>query len=498
MDRRRLLNRALQAGALLAVPSVVPAAALGKDGEVAPSERIVMGGIGRRGSYVLKCFMKEPEVRMVACADPRVERRDNVKQIIDTQYGNHDCVEYRDFRELLARSDIDAILITTGSNNHALLSIYAARAGKDVYCEKPCTKTIAQSLALADTFRRTVRVFQGGMQRRNVPQFDFAIQLARLGKLGRLQTVHAHPSGLTTTMSGWRDPHPEPPKEQLDWDLFLGSAPWRPFNAGMLNSGFEKGGGLTGGGCLEWGSHCIDMCQWANNADDTAVLPTVLQLAQGGPEEVRIAAIRVLTRLGNVSCVPVLLSGDEAEGPLSKTAVQVLTDLPGQDVDRDPAVRLAGAQGKTRQVLLGLAGQRHIISAVPTLRKAIDDPDVQVREAAMTALGATIEMADLSILITRVVRAKNTDDAAPATKALSTACRRISDQDACAPNLITALADSAAPVKCRFLEILSEPGGQKALGAVTAAKDSDPEVQDAASRLLGSWMSLDAGSFFWN
>ena len=271
VDRRRFLQRALQTGTLLAVPNLIPGAVLGKDGAVAPSERIVMGGIGigRRGSYVLKCFMSEPEVRLVACCDPRAERRSSVKQIIDTRYENHDCVEYRDFRELLARSDIDAVLITTGSNNHALLSIYAARAGKDVYCEKPCTKTIAQSLALADTFRRTARVFQGGMQRRNVPHFDFAIHLARLGKLGQLQTVHAHPGGLTTTMSGWRDPQPEPPQEQLDWDLFLGSAPWRPFNAGMLNSGFEKGGGLTGGGCLEWGSHCIDMCQWANNADDT-------------------------------------------------------------------------------------------------------------------------------------------------------------------------------------------------------------------------------------
>ena len=177
---------------------------------------------------------------------------------------------YRDFGEFLARSDIDAVLITTGSNWHALLSIYSAKAGKDVYCEKPCTKSIAESIALAETFRRTGRVFQGGMQRRNLPHFQFAVELASRGKLGRLQAVHAHPAGLGTSTSGWAEEQPEPPKEEVDWDLYLGPAAWRPFNRGLLGSGFEKGGGMVGGGCLEWGSHCVDLCQWANNADQTA------------------------------------------------------------------------------------------------------------------------------------------------------------------------------------------------------------------------------------
>jgi predicted dehydrogenase len=161
-------------------------------------------------------------------------------------------------------------LITTGSNWHALLSIYTAKAGKDVYCEKPCSKTITESLALAETFRRTGRVFQGGMQRRNLPHVEFAVELARRGKLGKLQAVHAHPGGLGVGTSGWATPQPEPPKEEVDWDLYLGPAAWRPFSRGLLGSGFEKGGGMVGGGCLEWGSHCVDLCQWANSADQTA------------------------------------------------------------------------------------------------------------------------------------------------------------------------------------------------------------------------------------
>ena len=274
MPRRSFLKTAAKAGAALAFPTIIPAAALGRDGNVAPSERIVLGaiGIGNRGSYVLSCFLEEQDVRFVAICDVKAGRRAAVKQMADSKYGNSDCATYRDLRELLAREDIDAVLIATGPNWHATASITAAKAGKDVYCEKPCTKNIADSLALAETFRRTGCVFQAGTQRRSLPNFEFAVRLAQQGKLGKLQSVHAHPGGLATEMSGWAPAQPEPPKDEADWDLYLGPAAWRPFNGGILGNGFgfEKGGGLTGGGCLEWGSHCVDLCQWANNADATA------------------------------------------------------------------------------------------------------------------------------------------------------------------------------------------------------------------------------------
>ena len=135
----------------------------------------------------------------------------------------------------------------------------------------PCTKNIAQSLALAETIHRTGRVFQAGTQRRSLPNFAFAVDLARRGKLGKLQTVYAHPDGLKTEMSGWAEPQQEPDRDTLDWDLMLGPAAWRPYNKKFTDCfNFEKGGGLTGGGCLEWGSHCVDLCQWANDADKTS------------------------------------------------------------------------------------------------------------------------------------------------------------------------------------------------------------------------------------
>jgi len=272
LNRRRFLKRVVQAGAVLAAPYVIPSAVLGKNGVVAPSNRITVGGIGigHRGSSDLRCFLQEPDVRFLAVCDVKAARRDAVKKMADSKYGNQDCATYRDFRELLARPDIDAVLIATGPNWHATASCAAARAGKDVYCEKPCTKNIVQSLVLAETFRRTGRVFQGGMQRRNVSHFEFAVELARRGKLGKLRTLHAHPRGMGTGSSGWLSAEPEPPKEELDWDLYLGPAAWRPFNKKLLVGGqFEKGGGLVGGGVLEWGSHCVDQCQWANDADST-------------------------------------------------------------------------------------------------------------------------------------------------------------------------------------------------------------------------------------
>lgn len=276
ITRRHFLGKAAVAGAALAVPYFIPARVLGRDGAVAPSEKIGLGaiGIGGRGSYDLGCMLEEQDVKCLAVCDVRADNRERAKDRVNQQYGNNGCATYLDFRELLARPDIDALLIATGPNWHGLASIMAAKAGKDVYCEKPCTKNIAESLILADTFRRTGRIFQGGMQRRSLPNFEFAATLAQRGKLGKITVLHAHPGGLGTSSSGWPVEQPDPGKEVADWDMWLGPAAWRPFNNDVLHhgGGFEKGGGLVGGGCLEWGSHCVDLCQWANQTDDTAAV----------------------------------------------------------------------------------------------------------------------------------------------------------------------------------------------------------------------------------
>lgn len=273
LSRRRLLKNAAKAGAIIAAPMVIPGSVLGKDGAVPPSERITLGaiGIGGRGGYVLQCFLQEPDVRCVAICEVQRSRRENVKKVVDARNGDQACATYTDLRELLDRKDIDACMIATGPNWHCAAAILASRYGKDVYCEKPSTKNIVQSLALRDAFKRSGGVFQAGTQRRSLPNFMYAIELARAGRLGKLQTLHAHAGGLGTSTSGWAEAQAEPAKDDVDWDQYLGPAAWRPYNKAHMHAfGFEKGGGLTGGGCLEWGSHDVDLCQWANDADTTA------------------------------------------------------------------------------------------------------------------------------------------------------------------------------------------------------------------------------------
>ena len=269
--RRDFLRRSAMASAVFAVPTIVPAQVLGKSGGVAPSETIALGviGIGPRCKYDLGGILGLEDVRCIAIADVQASRRDEGKKLIDTHYGNQDCKLYRDFRELLARKDIDAVLIATGDRWHAPASMLAAEAGKDVYSEKPCGLTIDLCQRLDETFKRTGRVFQAGTQRRSVPNFQHAVELAHTGKLGKLHTLYA--SIYTPQIrTQWLPGQPTPDPEVCDWNLWLGIAPWRQYNAGYVNGDwrgywdFDSGAQL-----LDWGAHTLDLCQWANQSDDT-------------------------------------------------------------------------------------------------------------------------------------------------------------------------------------------------------------------------------------
>ncbi|HWE37148.1 MAG TPA: Gfo/Idh/MocA family oxidoreductase [Isosphaeraceae bacterium] len=270
LTRRDVLRRSA-AGPLLAAPWIVPAAALGRGGKSAASERITLGviGIGPRCTYDLQAMLQHKDVQCVAICDVQAGRREAGKALVDKHYGNADCKTYRDFHDLLARRDVDAVLIATGDRWHAPASILAARAGKDVYSEKPCGLTIAWCQALDDAIRETKRVFQAGTQRRNVANFQAAIKLAHSGKLGKLHTLYASvytPEALTA----WLPAEPTPARDVVDWDLWLGPAPWRPYNKAYVQGGW-RGYWDFDSACrlMDWGAHTVDLCQWANKADDT-------------------------------------------------------------------------------------------------------------------------------------------------------------------------------------------------------------------------------------
>ena len=312
--RRRFLSTAAQAGALLAAPLVIPGRALGKDGATAPSQRIVLGaiGIGPRGRHVLGCMLEEPDVQFVAICDVQASRREAVKALADEKYGNKDCVMYRDFYDILPRPDIDALLIATGDRWHTMGSILAAKAGKDVYSEKPCGITIGQCQSLDETIRRYGRVFQAGTQRRSVSNFQAAVHLAHSGKLGKLHTLHASIYNLQV-LYDWLPAEPEPSKDVVDWDRWLGPAPWRPYNSlyvqGRWRAHFDFDSGAK---LLDWGAHTVDLCQWAKQADETT---PVEYEADGGTVYARYAdGVKLVMRpegwLGLGTC-PVRFEGDE-------------------------------------------------------------------------------------------------------------------------------------------------------------------------------------------
>ncbi len=267
LPRRQILKgAAVTAGAAFAAPTIIPSSALGLDGATAPSERVVVGGIGigRRGTYDLGCFLEQSDVQFAAVCDIKESARLNVKKIVDQKY---------------AQSELLNVSRLSGSPRSKR---HRCRFDRDrpelaLPWRGPCgsrrqrhllRETVYEEYRAEHRPRRyheaTARIFQAETQRRNLPHYAFACWLARSGKLGKLTKVYAHPRGMQAMSSGWLPAQPEPDKGQVDWDMYLGPAAWRPFNEKHLDGfNFEKGGGLVGGGVLEWGSHCVDLCQWA-------------------------------------------------------------------------------------------------------------------------------------------------------------------------------------------------------------------------------------------
>ena len=269
--RREILKQSIVAGAAMSLPWIMSSAAVAREGAIGPNDKINLGviGIGPRCTYDLTAMLTLPDVHCVAIADVQASRRNAGKALVDGHYGNQDCVLFRDFRELLARKDIDAVIIATGDRWHAPASMLAAKAGKDVYSEKPCGMTIANCQELADTMKRTGRVFQAGTQRRSVPNFQQAIELAHSGKLGKIHTLYASvyiPRSITVGCPANR-------LRRATWSI--GICGWGRLRGGRTTASMSNGGWRgyydfdSGAKLLDWGAHTVDLCQWANHADDT-------------------------------------------------------------------------------------------------------------------------------------------------------------------------------------------------------------------------------------
>ena len=271
MKRRDFIKiTTASASAALGFPTIIPSSALGADGATAPSERIAIGsiGLGRMGGGNTRGFLRYEDARVTAVCDVQASRREQLKGTVDQRYGDKGCATYADYRELLARPDIDAVMIATGERWHPLISIEAARRGKSMYCEKPMARTLEEAKAVRAAVKRAGVVFQLGTQQRSTYYFRHACELVRNGKIGQLKTIAMASAG------GSRPPlPPEVPTEApagIDWDMWLGPSPWAPYSEVRIGLHWleinDYGLGLMGG---SWGIHEYDFGQWVNNTDHT-------------------------------------------------------------------------------------------------------------------------------------------------------------------------------------------------------------------------------------
>ncbi len=275
--RRQFLRKSAKAvlGAV-AIPTIIPGSVLGINGAVAPSNRIVMGfiGVGGQGTRGMAGgiwapeggFIGRKEVHGVAVCDVNANNRNNARDIINRKNGNKDCSVYGDFRELLARKDIDAVLIATGDRWHPLISMAAAKAGKDIYSEKPMSVTIQEAKALRETINRYGVVYQLGTQQRSSYSFRYACELVRNGHIGDVKEVIVAVGGTP----GIRVPAlpAEPVPDYLDYDMWLGPIPWRPYNSQFVG-GWMSFRDCSGGEMTNWGAHHFDIAQWGLGMDDS-------------------------------------------------------------------------------------------------------------------------------------------------------------------------------------------------------------------------------------
>ena len=267
MTRRRFVG----AATALAAPLVVPSAVLGRGGATPPSGRVTLGfiGTGGRGTSNMRAFLPLDAAQVVAVCDVRREKREQAAKIVAEHYAAGDrgsakpCAAYNDFREVLQRDDVDAVVICPQDHWHGPIAVAAAQAGKDMYCEKPLGVAVTEGQAICDAVRRYERVFQTGTQQRSDAKFRHACNLARFGYLGKVHTVEVAAPGPKYQPRHQGPATPEPVPEGFDYDMYVGPAPMRPYTPYCIDwPGWYLTWDYCAGFIVNWGVHHLDIAHW--------------------------------------------------------------------------------------------------------------------------------------------------------------------------------------------------------------------------------------------
>lgn len=273
MNRRQFLKRLSAAAAGVAgFPHIVPAFGLGRSGAVAPSDRIVMAGIGfgMMGIPNMNSFLEKDEVQWVAVCDLDQDHLNTARNIVNRKYGNKDCAVYKDFRELCQRTDIDAVSIAVPDHWHAISVIECARAGFDIYGEKPLSHSLLEGRAMCEAIKRYSRVWQTGSWQRSVANFHHACQLVRNGRIGKIQNVEVGlPSGHYDFAGTAGQETIVPPPPTLDYNFWVGPAPYSAYCPAKVHRNWRWVMDFGGGQLMDWIGHHLDIAHWGLGFDYT-------------------------------------------------------------------------------------------------------------------------------------------------------------------------------------------------------------------------------------
>jgi predicted dehydrogenase len=381
--RRQFLQRA----AAMAGTALLPGSALSAAARTAASDRITLGfiGVGNMGAGHLRGLLHDRNVQVLAVCDVDAGKRRNAKARVEGHYGQQrtsgrykGCAAYNEFERLLAREDIDAVVISTPDHWHAIIAVAAANAGKDVFCEKPLSLTIREARAMVTAARRYGCVFQTGSQQRSSGNFRRACELVRNGRIGRIREVYVNVGGPSRDLYLPAQPMPE----GLDWDRWLGPAPWQPYNrercSGTYGGGWRRIRDYSGGMMTDWGAHHFDIAQWALGMDGS------------GPVEITPPDGRAVRRLTfrYANGVRMYRGGGPKRGSVQFVGTDGVVGVGRGFLASWPARIIAEPIGPTDVHLYRSRGHRaDWLECIRTRRRPICDVEVGCRSVTVCHLG---------------------------------------------------------------------------------------------------------------
>ncbi len=383
--RRQFLKTSatVAATAPLILPSSLRAA------EKGPNDRITFGfiGMGKQNRGLLNGFLHSKETQVVAVCDVDTTRREHAKKLVEDYYGKQTdkgsfkgCTEYKDFRDLLARKDIDAVVIATPDHWHALNVIAAADAKKDIYCEKPLSLTIAEARAMVNAVRRNQRVCQTGSMQRSSSEFRKACELVRNGRLGKIKNVIV---GVGTS-SKWCDLPEENMEAGLDWDFWLGPAPLRPYNSVLSPRGihdhfpnWRSYREYSGGMMTDWGAHHFDIAQWGLGMDESGPVEIIPPEDSKATTGLRYLYANGVEMIHDSSRGGVLFIGENGKIFVDRGKFEATPEALGQEPLGDKAIRLYASSNH----------QQDFLTCLRNRKKPICDVEIGARSVTVCHLG---------------------------------------------------------------------------------------------------------------